>query len=69
MVFGLGGVRMPLKDEIEMLNMSISITKQKIPSCNNKRERLLLQDRLACLKAELRLAVKERQKKESENPV
>lgn len=44
---------MPLKDEIEMLNMSISITKQKIPSCNNKRERLLLQDRLACLKAEL----------------
>ena len=57
---------MPLKDEIEMLNMSITVTKQKIPFCNNKRERLLLQDRLACLKAELKLAVKESQMEETE---
>ncbi len=59
---------MPLKDEIEMLNMSITITKQKIPSCNSKRERLLLQDRLACLKTELKLAINERRKKEEEVP-
>lgn len=57
---------MPLRDEIEMLNMSISVIKQKIPFCNNKRERLLLQDRLACLKTELRMAIKESQMEDEE---
>lgn len=57
---------MPLKDEIAMLKTSINITKQKLPHCNNKRERLLLEDRLSCLKMELKMAVKESQIKEME---